>query len=160
MSSTCIYTSMLSIIKCKSSMWGYLCDNIGLMLACLLSGITGVTGSPSRYMTQLSGIPILSPVLFMHVGDPYLPPFYIHVYTCVYLFLYRAHIMKPRREFSTSVLSLSLFSMVSSDDPMIQELTKINFVLKRQHLVHHIIIHVCVSKCRQTTYGNMIWCYK
>ena len=28
-------------------------------------------------MTQLSGIPILSPVhvLFMHVGDPYIPPF-------------------------------------------------------------------------------------
>ena len=25
-------------------------------------------------MTQLSGIPILSPVLFMHVGDPYIHP--------------------------------------------------------------------------------------
>ena len=56
---------------------GYLCDNIGLALACLPSGTTGVTGSPSCYMTQPSGIPILSPVLFMHVGDPYIPPFYI-----------------------------------------------------------------------------------
>ena len=26
---------------------------------------------------QPSGIPILSPVLFMHVGDPYVPPFQI-----------------------------------------------------------------------------------
>ena len=26
-------------------------------------------------MTQLSVIPILSPVCFMHVGDPYIPPF-------------------------------------------------------------------------------------
>ena len=51
-------------------MLGYLCDNIGLMLACLPSGSTNATGSPSRYMTQPSGIPILSPVLFMHVGDP------------------------------------------------------------------------------------------
>ena len=51
---------------------GYLCNNIGLVLACLPSGTTGVTGSPSCYMTQPSGIPILSPVLFMHVGDPYI----------------------------------------------------------------------------------------
>ena len=46
-----------------------LCDNIGLMLACLLSGSTDVTASASLYMTQPSGIPILSPVLFMHVGN-------------------------------------------------------------------------------------------
>ena len=49
----------------------YLCDNIGLVLVYLPS----VTTSPSRYITQPSGIPILSPVLFMHVGDPYIPLF-------------------------------------------------------------------------------------
>ena len=54
---------------------GHLCDNIGLVLACLPSGTTSVAGSPGCYMTQPSGIPILSPVLFMHVGDPYIPPF-------------------------------------------------------------------------------------
>ena len=48
---------------------GYLCDNIGLVLVCLPSGSTDVTTSPSRYMTQPSGIPTLSPVLFMHVGE-------------------------------------------------------------------------------------------
>ena len=36
---------------------GDLCDNIGLMLESLLAYITA---SPSRYMTQPSGIPILS----------------------------------------------------------------------------------------------------
>ena len=57
-------------------MLGYLCDNIiGLVPACLPSRITGVTGSPGRYMTQPSGIPILSPVLFMHVGNPFIPLF-------------------------------------------------------------------------------------
>ena len=55
----------------------YLCDNIGLVLVCLPSGSTDVTPSPSQYMTQLSGIPILSPVLFMHVGDLYIPSFQI-----------------------------------------------------------------------------------
>ena len=49
-----------------------LCDNIGLVLVCLPSGSTDVTASPSRYMIQPSRIPILSPVLFMHVNDPYL----------------------------------------------------------------------------------------
>ena len=49
-----------------------LCDNIGLVLVCLPSGSTDVNTSPSRYMIQPSGIPILSPVLFMHVGDPYI----------------------------------------------------------------------------------------
>ena len=53
----------------------YLCDNIGLVLVYLPSGSTDVTTSPSRYITQPSGIPILSPVLFMHVGDPYIPLF-------------------------------------------------------------------------------------
>ena len=52
----------------------YLSDNIGFMLACLLQGSTNATASPSQYMTQPSGIPILSPTLytFMHVGDPFL----------------------------------------------------------------------------------------
>ena len=53
-------------------MLGYLCDNIGVVLACLPSGTTCVTGSPSCYiMTQPSGSPILSPVLFI-VDDPFL----------------------------------------------------------------------------------------
>ena len=37
----------------------YLCDNIGLVLACLLNGSTNATASPSRYMTKPSGIPSL-----------------------------------------------------------------------------------------------------
>ena len=53
---------------------GYFCDNnkiIGLVLVCLPSGSTDVTASPSQYiMTQPSRISILSPVLFMNVGDP------------------------------------------------------------------------------------------
>ena len=52
---------------------GVPCDNIGLVLVCLPSGSTDVAASPSQYMIQPSGIPILSPVLFMHVGDPYIP---------------------------------------------------------------------------------------
>ena len=64
---------------------GDLCDNIGLVLACLSSGGTNIV-SPSEYMTQPSGIPTLSPVLFMRVDNPYIPPFnllvkYIHTYT-------------------------------------------------------------------------------
>ena len=45
-------------------------------------------------MTQPSGIPILSPVLFMHVGDPYIlkcEEFLIYLYYCItppILFLY------------------------------------------------------------------------
>ena len=54
---------------------GVPCDNIGLVLVCLPSGSTDVAASPSQYMIQPSGIPILSPVLFMHVGDPYIPSF-------------------------------------------------------------------------------------
>ena len=53
----------------------YLCDNIGLVLVCLPGGSTNFTTSPSQSMTQPSGTPILSPVLFMHVGDPYIPLF-------------------------------------------------------------------------------------
>ena len=54
-----------------------LCNNIGLVLACPPCGSTNASASPSQNMTQPSGIPILSPVLFMHVGDPYIPPFNI-----------------------------------------------------------------------------------
>ena len=56
---------------------GDLCDNIVLVMACLPRGNTNinVSASPSQSMTQPSGIPISSPVLFMHVGDPYIPPF-------------------------------------------------------------------------------------
>ena len=54
---------------------GYLCDNIGLILACPPSGSTDVTASASWYITKPSGIPILSPVLFMRVSDPYIPLF-------------------------------------------------------------------------------------
>ena len=36
---------------------------------------TKMPASPRQYMTQPSRIPILSPVLFVHVGDPYIPPF-------------------------------------------------------------------------------------
>ena len=45
------------------------------VLTCLPHGSTNATASPSQYMTQPSRIPILSPILFMHVGDPYIPPF-------------------------------------------------------------------------------------
>ena len=69
----CSWTVHLALVTVH--MLGYLCDNIGLILACLPSGSTDVTASASRYITKPSGIPILSPVLFMHVGDPYIPPF-------------------------------------------------------------------------------------
>ena len=69
MSSTCTY--VLSIALYVED----LCDNIGLVLVCLPSGSTDVAASPSQYMIQPSGSPILSPVLFMHVGDPYIPSF-------------------------------------------------------------------------------------
>ena len=66
-----------------------LCDNIGLVLAYmhLPCGSTNASASPSQYTTQPSGIPILSPVLFMHVGNPYIPSFkleefLIYLYTC------------------------------------------------------------------------------
>ena len=64
---------IVQLVLGTALMLEYLCDNIGLVLVCLPSGSTDVTTSPSRYMTQPSGIPILSPVLFMHVGDPYIP---------------------------------------------------------------------------------------
>ena len=34
-----------------------------------------ISASPSQSMTHPSRIPILSPVLFMHVGEPYIPLF-------------------------------------------------------------------------------------
>ena len=51
----------------------YLCDNIGLVLVYLPSGSTDVTTSPSRYITQPSGIPILSPVLLCMLVIPIFP---------------------------------------------------------------------------------------
>ena len=71
--SICSWNVQLALVTVH--MLGYLCDNIGLILACLPSGSTDATASASRYITKPSGIPILSPVLFMHVGDPYIPPF-------------------------------------------------------------------------------------
>ena len=88
---TCVYTYVAVNIFYVGI---YLCDNIGPVLVCLPSGSTDVTTSPSRYMTQPSGIPILSPVLFMHVGDPYIPLFKIRrifdllVILIVHLFLF------------------------------------------------------------------------
>ena len=67
-------SSTVQLAQGTPVMLGYLCDNIGLVLACLPSGTAVGPGSPSRYMTQQSGSPILSPVLFMHVDDPYIPP--------------------------------------------------------------------------------------
>ena len=58
-----------------------LCDNIGLV------GVSAkwsyVTASPSHHD---QAIPILSPLLFMHVGHPYIPLFKIHKnfwFTCI-----------------------------------------------------------------------------
>ena len=68
----CSWTVQLALV---TVLLGYLCDNIGLILACLPSGSTDVTASASWYITKPSGIPILSPVLFMRVGDPYIPLF-------------------------------------------------------------------------------------
>ena len=52
--------------------YGDLCDNIGLV------GVSAkwsyVTASPSHHD---QAIPILSPLLFMHVGHPYIPLFKI-----------------------------------------------------------------------------------
>ena len=67
---------------------GDICDNIiGLVLACLPSENTDATASLSRYiMSQPSGSQSLSPVLFMHVGNPYIPPFeiiYARIYKCM-----------------------------------------------------------------------------
>ena len=67
-------------------MLGYLCINTRLVLVCLPSGSTDVTPSPSQYTTPLSRIPILSPVLFMHVDDPLL-------FTCSYI-----HSVRPKRK--------------------------------------------------------------
>ena len=46
-------------------------------MAYLPSGSTGVTASPTRYMTQPFEMSSLSPVLFMHVGHSYILPFEI-----------------------------------------------------------------------------------
>ena len=67
-----VCSGIVQLVLGTALMLEYLCD---LVLVCLPSGSTDVTTSPSRYMFQPSGIPILSPVLFMHVGDPYIPLF-------------------------------------------------------------------------------------
>ena len=48
---------------------GGLCDNVGVS-----AKWSCVTASPSHHD---KAIPILSPLLFMHVGHPYIPPFKI-----------------------------------------------------------------------------------
>ena len=49
---------------------GDLCDNIGLVG--VSANWSSVTASPSHHD---QAIPILSPLLFMHVGHPYIPLF-------------------------------------------------------------------------------------
>ena len=68
---------------------GVLCTNIGLVLACLLSGSTNATASPSRYMTKPAGIPILSPVLLCLLAIPIFPfiDLLVYVYACVYIYI-------------------------------------------------------------------------
>ena len=57
---------------------GDLCDNIGLV------GVSAkwsyVTASPSHHD---QAIPILSPLLFMHVGHPYIPFLKFEEFTCL-----------------------------------------------------------------------------
>ena len=71
MSSTCTY--VLSIIKHSTLCGGPLRQYRACVGMSSEWKSTDVVGSPSQYMIQPSGIPILSPVLFMHVGDPYIP---------------------------------------------------------------------------------------
>ena len=66
-------------------MLGYLCGIIGLILACLPSGSTDVTASASRYTTKPSRIPILSHVLFMRVGDPYIYSLFLRIFDLLVL---------------------------------------------------------------------------
>ena len=72
-----VLTYVLSIIKHSTLCGGPLRQYRACVgtCVCLPSGSTDVAASPSQYMIQPSGIPILSPVLFMHVGDPYIPSF-------------------------------------------------------------------------------------
>ena len=56
---------------------GDLCD-IGLVLVCLPRESTNANVLITRWhITQLSVIPLSSPVPFVHIGDPYIPPFLI-----------------------------------------------------------------------------------
>ena len=58
----------------------YLSNNIiGLVLVSLPRGSTNATASPSQYMTHPSGIPTLSSVLFMDVGNPNSKNFWIYL---------------------------------------------------------------------------------
>ena len=68
-----LYYNIMSITMLKRDLGtGDLCDNIGLV------GVSAkwsyVTASPSHHD---QAIPILSPLLFMHVGHPYIPLFKI-----------------------------------------------------------------------------------
>ena len=53
---------------------GYPCDNIGLVLACLLTGVH-MSLHHLAIMTQPSGIPILSPIHFIMLAIPIFPLF-------------------------------------------------------------------------------------
>ena len=79
MPSTC--SSMLSIMNFM--LGKYLCDNIGLVLACLLSGSTHVAASPSQYMTQsLASLSCLLYILLCMLAIP------IHSFLGLLLYLY------------------------------------------------------------------------
>ena len=67
----CSITSIRRVVK-KAKLYPLLTltHHNNRILTCLPNGSTDVTASASRYITKPSGIPILSPVLFMHVGDP------------------------------------------------------------------------------------------
>ena len=56
-------------------MLGYLCDNIGLVLACLPSGSTNVTASPSQYMLQAIRDPYLVSCTFYACWQSLYSPF-------------------------------------------------------------------------------------
>ena len=60
---------------------GDLCDNIGLVgVSAKWSYVT------ASYSHHDQAIPILSPLLFMHVGHPYIPPFKIQDFL-IYLYI-------------------------------------------------------------------------
>ena len=59
---------------------GDVCDNIGLMVVYVFRVEVHMLLHHLAVMIQPSGIPVLSPVLFMHVGDPYIPPFLIYLF--------------------------------------------------------------------------------
>ena len=74
---------------------GDLCDNIGLVG--VYARWSYVTASPSHHD---QAIPILSPLLFMHVGHPYIPLFKIREFL-IYLLIGRAGASPPSRTTGT-----------------------------------------------------------